>query len=129
MKLTQDRVVVSVRDTFLHMGEQVSAVVTNGLDVPIYAEDMKTDCSVVTLERQEGLEWKRISGCMMKRPTRTVQLQAGADREVVIDPSGASFRLQAIVSGIYRISFVYRLESEPDAEAFITHSALFTIAS
>jgi hypothetical protein len=96
------------------VGDVVRVTVTNGTGRPVYTEDFKTACSIVTLQRADASRWTDILGCQLGRPTATVTVAPGAAHEVELDP--ASFHLTsdragpAFGAGTYRVAFTYRLE-------------------
>jgi hypothetical protein len=96
------------------VGAIVHVTVSNGMDRPIYTEDFKTACSIVTLQRREGGGWSDVTGCALGRPTVTVTIGPGRGLNVEIDP--ASFHLAhgsggpAFGAGTYRVVLTYRLE-------------------
>jgi hypothetical protein len=114
------------------VGENITVTVGNGLGEPVYAEDFQTECTIVTLQKSDGVSWTDITGCSLGRPTRTVKLEPGTTDEILLDPH--SFHLAegsgelGFGAGTYQIKFGYRLTPEPmGAEPNVAYSATFTI--
>jgi hypothetical protein len=108
-------VTIALTEASYASGKPVVAIVQNGLDHPIYADDLQSDCTVITLEQQTGDEWKPLSACLMKRMSRPVAIAAGETQVVQIDPLSSNFGLglksPAFGAGRYRLSFSYRSRS------------------
>ncbi len=116
---TGGRVAVALAQKQYVEGDAVSATVRNGLEVALYTEDSKSDCSIVMVERQQGTSWQPVPGCSVERIPAVITIQPGAERSVRIDP--LSFHLgvpsgsdrPALGAGTYRLRFSYRLQREP----------------
>ncbi len=109
------RVTVRVGAQAYNAGDVIVGTIANGLSQIIYSQDMKTDCSIVLLERWDGTRWEPIRACLMERAPIVVAIGPGRIRSVAInprsfnfaDPSGAG-RGGARV-GRYRITYTFRL--------------------
>lgn len=94
----------------------LTATVVNGLQQTIYAQDEKTDCSILVLEQSDGTTWQPISGCGLRRLAMVVPLAPGGSQSVAIDP--LSFHLgvppgrtrAAFGAGTYRLRLSYALD-------------------
>jgi hypothetical protein len=114
------------------VGETVKLTVRNSGGTTLYTEDFQTECAIVTLQKAAGSSWSDITGCALKRLTRTVKIQPGAAEEIQLDPH--SFHLVKGAGGLgfgagaYRIRFGYRLSAEPrGAQPLTAYSSNFTI--
>lgn len=118
--LVDGEVLVKLDAGGYQVGEVIRVTVSNGMDRPIYTEDFKTACSIVTLQHREG-GWRDITGCALGRPTVTVTIGPGSMERIEVDP--ASFHLAhgsggpAFGAGTYRVAFTYRLERAVSADA------------
>ena len=96
-------------------GALVTAVVSNGLEQAIYAEDMKSDCSIVILENWGLVGWQGMLNCGMERLPATSAIMPGQAIDVQINPWSSHFgviqgsREPGLVPGKYRFRFSYRL--------------------
>jgi hypothetical protein len=114
------------------VGDTLKLTVRNGRSAPVYTEDFQTQCTVVTLQKSAGGSWTDITGCSMGRPTRTVKVEPGAAKQILIDPH--AFHLAegsgglGFGAGTYRIKFGYRLGAEPmGAQPLTAYSADFAV--
>lgn len=113
-------------------GQPVVATVANGTTRPIYTEDSKTDCSIVTLERKIPSGWETIAGCRFGRPPLIVEIRPGERVTVTIDPKSThlSFGGGALGfgAGTYRFRFAYSfLRALGAVEAVVRFSPEFRI--
>ena len=116
-------------------GAHIVATITNGLQHAVYAEDMKTDCSIVTLERRVGEGWQPLIDCGMERLPAVVAIMAGQEHQVKINPLSTHFgvipgsRKPALGTGKYRLKFTYSFNPAPQgSEPESTVSQELTIA-
>jgi hypothetical protein len=104
-------------------GDVVTATVANNGQRAIFADDMKTDCSIVVLQRQDGENWIGFATCGMERAPQTVAVLPGEHRRVAL-------RLAADVtgSGSFRVIFRFRLNRQPEgSEAELVTSPMFMV--
>ena len=120
----------------IDLGQMIEITIQNGTDKPIYAEDMKSDCSIVFLERWDGSAWHEIPGCVERRAPGAVKIAPGQEYSVAIDPDSLNFGVNpevsttAIVPSTYRIRFNYRLEAEPEGEEpYVSFSEILSVGS
>jgi len=115
------------------VGAVVSAVVANGLDQTIYAQDSKTDCTIAFLQRHAGARWVDIPACALGRPPLTVAIGPSLGRTVSFNPFSVHFGVvtdarPALNAGSYRVKFTYRSGAGDDAqEPLVAYSASFPI--
>jgi hypothetical protein len=89
--------------------DHVTVTVTNGLASAILAADHQSNCTTVTIERQDGQTWQPQNPCLLRSATRLVTLAPGSATPVDLAPpagSGAS----GWAPGTYRLAFTYRLD-------------------
>lgn len=92
------------------VGQPIVATVANGTTRPIYTEDSKTDCSIVTLERRTESGWEVIAGCRFGRPPLIVEIKPGQRVTVKIDPKSVHLSSGGHLgfgAGTYRFRFAY----------------------
>jgi hypothetical protein len=118
--VTVGKVQVRLGKAAYRSGEVIQVTVANGLDKPVYTEDFKTMCTIVTLQRSQGGSWSDITGCALGRPTATVTLGPGLGQAVTIDPNSFHLRESPIGPGTYRVKFGYRLEQDPMGQEPLT---------
>lgn len=94
------------------VGQPVSVIISNGTGKTIYVDDMKTDCSIVTLQRRTGTRWDTVGGCLMERSPITVAIEPGAQRTVTVTPAsmhvGGAPGRPGFGAGRYRFTCTYR---------------------
>lgn len=118
-------------------GERIVATVANGLQHPIYTEDMKTDCSIVTLEYWDGTWWQPVLNCGMERLPAIAKIEAGQTVKVEIGTEsshfGASPTAQKRAPGVdkCRLKFTYWFTPGPEGfeleELEVMYSDAFAI--
>lgn len=115
------KVVVDLSASTYEQGQVVSALIANGLDRTVYAQDSKTDCAIAFLQKQEGTRWTDIPACAVLRPPATWAIGSLHGRTVSFDPSSVHFAAvseerPALGPGTYRVKFTYRLSPGPEGE-------------
>jgi hypothetical protein len=130
------KVTLKVSESSYKKGERIVARVANGLQYSIYTEDMKTDCSIVTLEHWAGSRWQPLLNCGMERLTSIVRIEAGQAVRVEIQMAssnvGANPGGQKVPLGMnkYRLKFTYRFSPGPEGfEPEVVYSDVFSITS
>jgi hypothetical protein len=104
------------------LSQLIDFTIQNGMDKPIYTEDMKSDCSIIFLERWDGIAWQLIPGCAQRRAPVVFEIEPGQEYSATIDPASPNFEISpdastpATTPGMYRIRFNYRVEAEPEGE-------------
>lgn len=112
-------------------GEDIELTVRNDSSQTVFVEDMKTDCSIVTLEKSVEGEWATVWGCGMERLPQVVAIEPGGREAVVIRPS-SNFIVgePGLRAGSYRARFSYRLARGPEGEEpEVAYSPEFSIGS
>jgi hypothetical protein len=111
-------------------GEPIRAVVANGLDQIIFAEDRKTDCSILTLQMWRDGSWQQIVGCTQRRPAAWIAIGSGRVRRIVLDPNSLHLRRGSASAGFqegqYRLSLLFQLDRLAGTP-IVVHSRLFDV--
>jgi hypothetical protein len=123
----------------LHLGQThagvtdaVSATIANDLPQAILVEDHQSECTVVTLERQEGGGWLAVAPCQLETPTRLVPIPSGTTQAVTLRPEGGP-QPRVWQAGTYRFALRYSVGAEGQtslaalAPAGAVYSQTFTI--
>ena len=106
----------SARDT-------VTATITNGVGSDILAADHQSNCTIVTIQRQDGQTWQPQNPCALKSATRLITLAPGSVTAQPLAPPASAAAGWA--PGTYRIAFTYQTtQSGPETTLY---SAQFTI--
>ncbi|PZF90839.1 hypothetical protein [Micromonospora deserti] len=125
---TAHGVTVTVAADRYRAGEVVVLTVANDSGGTVFADDLKTDCSPVLLERREGETWTGYDNCGVERASSVVVWSPGQRREFRLDTAGSSFSATPLPAGFYRITFGFRRSAIPDGTvAERVHSAGFRI--
>jgi hypothetical protein len=98
----------------------------------VYTEDMKSDCSILTLQVAQGGDWRDVGACLAERAPRTVRIDPGQQLAVSLDLSSSHFAAGApgpgsVPAGTYRLRLVYRFSSEPQGQTETAYSPPFNI--
>jgi hypothetical protein len=124
---------VTLRQGQTHAGvtDTLTVTVVNGLPAAIQVEDHQSDCTIVTLERQEGSGWRAVATCQLETPTRLLSIPPGATQIVTLKPAGGP-QPGTWQAGTYRFALRYSAaEGQASPAAFaptgIVYSATFTI--
>jgi hypothetical protein len=134
MSVTPGQVVVTLDRGTYRVGEVVTVTVMNGLDQPVYADDMKSACSIVILQQRQGQDWVSVTGCGMERAPFARGIGPGMGREILLDPNDPIFATAtghgpAFGAGTYRVAFKYRLDPTRDIpDSLVRYSQTFTVA-
>lgn len=91
----------------------ITAIIYNGARQAISVQDMKSYCSIVKLQRQEGASWTDLGECFLKRATRTAVIGPGETVRVVLSPGENANPLKQ--PGVYRLLLEYTLGSGTSA--------------
>lgn len=87
--------------------EAITATIFNGTSQPITAYDLKSYCSIVKLQRQEGETWVTIGECFLRRLAFPTTIGAGETLRVVVQPGENANPLKT--PGQYRLVIEYYL--------------------
>ncbi|HEY3248484.1 MAG TPA: hypothetical protein VGK88_09375 [bacterium] len=116
------KITLTLASPQLSAGAPLSVTIANGLGRTIYAQDEKTDCSVLLLERWTGRAWEPVTGCLFGRTPLPVAFGNGRGRTVKIDPFSAHLNhgqpqgTPAFGRGTYRLTFSYGFSAAFGAE-------------
>ena len=106
----------------------LTATVTNRGRRDVFADDEKSDCTIVMLQRKSGAEWISLRTCGAERAPRVVRIAAGERQTARLNFAGENFRPDPVVPGTYRILFSYRWGATPEgSEPERAQSVIFTI--
>jgi hypothetical protein len=97
--------------TYASVTDAVSVTVANDLPVAILVEDHQSECTVVTLERQEGSGWLAVAPCQLETPTRLLLISSGTAQSVTLKPEGGS-QPGMWQAGTYRFALHYSAGAE-----------------
>lgn len=118
------QVIVAANQQQYGAHDRVTVTVTNGLASAILAADHQSNCTIVTIERQDGQTWQPQNPCLLKTATRLVTLAPGSATTLTLDaPAGSG--VAGWSPGAYRLTFTYRM-SQQGGETMIT-SGTFNI--
>jgi hypothetical protein len=103
-------------------GDTIAVTLHNGLSQTIWAADHRTDCTVVTAERQQDGQWQGLQNCRLMTPTVLVPLSAGSASVQMLSTQGPW------PAGTYRVTLTYTSGDEgTGGPGGVAHSAAFTI--
>lgn len=103
-----DQVKVTTDSLRYRPGDTITVTITNGLASGILAADHQSNCTTVTLERQDGTTWQPQNPCRLMIATRLVAFGAGSMTAVRLQPqTGADTAPAGWAAGTYRVAFSY----------------------
>jgi hypothetical protein len=92
----------------------IGGFVANGLDHPIFVEDLHTGCTVAVLEMQGGNAWTAQPDCGSERLARVIQVPPGLSLAFTVDPASIEAEGRTLASGTYRFSVAWRSTEGPE---------------
>ncbi len=110
------------------VNELITAVVTNASDESIQAYDLKSFCSIVQLQIQEGNQWNDTAFCPLRRAPLPVNVLPNQRMDVQLLPTAT---MPAPKAGTYRLALTFKfLENNiPISDSFTIFSQPFVIAA
>ena len=120
---TPGAVTLHLGQTHAGVADVVSVTVANDLPLAIVVEDHQSECTVVTLERQEGGGWLAVAPCQLETPTRLLPIPSGAAQTVTLRPEGGP-QPRVWQAGTYRFALHYSAGTETGAEGQTSRAAL-----
>jgi hypothetical protein len=76
------RVTLSTDKGNYSTADAITAVLTNGLNQPITVFDLKSYCTIVRLQRQEGGSWVNVGECLLRRASLPVTIGTSESRRI-----------------------------------------------
>ncbi len=112
----------TVRGNDTAYGEAITAVINNSSEMAIQAFDLKSFCSIVQLQIQNGNQWVEVGSCTLKRLSFPINIPSGQRMDV-------SLLTSQMAPGTYRLALTFRfLESNtPISEPLVIFSPSFPI--
>jgi hypothetical protein len=110
------------------INDPITAIVVNGAEDVIQTYDLKSYCSIVQLQIQNGNQWDNVGDCTLKRLPFPVNLQPNQQTNVLLSVMQG---IPAPAAGTYRLALTFRfLENGiPVSDSFTAFSPPFVIAS
>ena len=108
---TSGAVTLHLGQTHVGVTDAVSVTVANALPLAIVVEDHQSECTVMTLERQEGGGWLAVAPCQLETPTRLLPIPSGAAQTVTLRPEGGP-QPRVWQAGTYRFALHYSAGAE-----------------
>jgi hypothetical protein len=120
-------VTINAEKTGYGDNETITALITNDTAQPITTYDLKSYCSIVTVQRQVGPEWENITDCFIKRAVLPTTIAAGETKRVMLEPGENANPLKE--AGTYRLLFDYFVGSgaSQSSQSIRTSSATFRV--
>lgn len=120
------RVHVETNKQAYQQDEKIIVTITNNLDTSITTFDQQAFCTIIGLEQQSALEWKRISNCLFGVPSRFVTLKPHTETNEKLSPSPPS--IPGISTGTYRASILFSVgETFNFGRSFVSSSLPFRV--
>lgn len=120
--------VTTDRDSY-DVGDVIVAQIKNGNDQTIVTWDHQTNCTIVTLQKQEGNEWVNLAPCPLLSPTLLVPIEAHKDYWVKLPAGNAS---SVYAPGVYRLEFTYffvNSAGQPTGDPITVYSSSFKLTA
>jgi len=126
---SSDRVSVTTERTEYDVSETIVAKVANGNDQTIVTTDHQSNCTILTMEKQEANDWVAVAPCPLLSPVLPVKI--GPHMEVLVKFLPESFNNQ-FEPGTYRLRFLWHFigdNGQPAGNLMNTYSPQFTLTS
>jgi hypothetical protein len=124
-----DRVSVTTERSEYDVSEPIVVKITNGNDQSIVTWDHKTNCAILTLQKQEANGWGNIAPCLLLTPTRLVTIGPRMEQLMKLPAENSNARY---APGVYRLEFAWFFvddNGQPVGNAATIYSPQFTITS
>jgi hypothetical protein len=124
-----DLVSVTTERSAYDVSEPIVVKITNGNDQSIVTWDHKTNCAIVTLQKQEANGWVNIAPCLLLTPTRLVTIGPRMELLMNLPPENSNARY---APGVYRLEFAWFFvgdNGQPVGNAATSYSPQFTLSS
>src|SRR5215813_13419598 len=126
---SSDRVSVTTERTEYDVSETIVAKVANGNDQTIVTTDHQSNCTILTMEKQEANDWVAVAPCPLLSPVLPVKI--GPHLEVLVKFLPESFN-NRFEPGTYRLRFLWHFigdNGQPAGNLMNTYSPQFTLTS
>lgn len=109
------------------VNDPITAIIINGAEMTIQAYDLKSFCSIIQLQVQNGNQWDDVATCPLKRLSFPVTIAASQRMDVPLLSNAA---ITTPGPGIYRLALTFRFlqNNTPISDSFLAFSQSFTIA-
>ena len=109
------------------INDPVTALIVNGAEGMIQSYDLKSYCSIVQLQIQNGNQWDDTAACQLKRTPFPVNILPGQRLDV---PLPMNQGIAAPAPGMYRLALTFRFLNGgiPVSDWFLAFSQPFVIA-
>lgn len=126
---TSRPVTVAVEKPQYAPGDTLIVSIHNGLAMPIFTHDGRSDCGVVDLERRVNTSWQIEALCVDMQPApHVMQIAPNAVLTQQLAPGLSDVSTGPWPSGTYRIAFAYVSSADqPFGQSTVIYSASFTI--
>src|SRR5262249_39695853 len=124
-----DRVSVTTERSSYDVSETIVAKITNGNDQSIVTWDHQTNCTIVTLQKQEANGWSNVAPCPILSPTLLVKIGPRMELQVKLPPWNSNARYEP---GTYRLEFVWFFiggDGLPTGNPVTAYGPQFTLTS
>lgn len=113
------------KSTYL-ANETIQVSVTNSSESTIQGYDLKSRCSILELQRQEGDRWMTAGQCFLRRAPLPVNIKPGETVQVDLQPTGNSAPIRP---GVYRIALTFRVLDDDKmlSDYFVAFSPLLRV--
>jgi hypothetical protein len=124
-----DRVSVTTDKNEYDVSETIVGEIVNGNDQTIVTWDHQSNCTILTLQKQEANGWVSIAPCPLLSPTLPVKI--GPRTEVLVRLASGSFN-NRFEPGTYRLQFIWYFigaDGLPTGFPVTVYSPQFTLTS
>jgi hypothetical protein len=126
-QVTSGEVTLSLDKQHYTASDAITVTITNGLATSIWVTDHQTNCTVVTVERQQDGHWQAVAPCLLMIATRMISLAPASLTPVRLLHAGTGLQ-NVWPAGTYRVKLSYRgAEETPGAVGATVYSEEFSI--
>ncbi|MEP7338273.1 MAG: hypothetical protein ABI977_11115 [Acidobacteriota bacterium] len=122
------RVTIAPDKASYTINDPITAIVVNGAEDAIQTYDLKSYCSIVQLQIQNGNQWDDAGDCLLKRLPFPVNILPNQQVDVLLPMNQG---IPGPVAGTYRLALTFRFLAKgiPVSDSFTAFSPPFVIAS
>jgi hypothetical protein len=124
-----NRVSVATERSEYDVSETIVGKITNDNDQSIVTWDHQSNCTIITLQKQEANRWVNIAPCPLLSPSILVKIGPRMEMFVKLPPANPNSRYEP---GTYRLEFIWFIigaDGLPMGNPAPTYSPQFTLTS
>lgn len=118
-------ITINLDKTTYRLSDAITVELANNTNQAITTYDLKSYCSIVQLQRQDGKDWEDVGQWLLKRRSFPITIKAGETKRVVLEERENT--RDAKKRGTYRLVLYYLIGAEANGESGRVVSSSFLI--